>query len=341
MDKSKIYWLCQIFGWAIYGILQISLLSVVSGVNTKFVVGEIFQVVFYIILTHFFRWFIIKVGWLKYKWYGILPRFLGANFILSIIHYFFLILISSFTGELNPSLDFQPFSIIASLLISTMLFFFWSMLYISFHYFDRYSKSLQYEAAIKDIELTNLKSQLNPHFIFNSLNSIRALVDENPNKSKVAITQLSNILRNSMKTDLKKLIPFNEEFSTVRDYLALETIRYEERLRTKFQIDPSSNNFDIPPLMLQTLVENGIKHGISNLKDGGIIHIKTKKTIEGLTIQIRNSGRFADGALSDVGYGILNTRKRLELIYGQEAKFEIGNEGADIVLTQITIPNNL
>ena len=143
MSKQRLYWFCQIFGWSVYGILQISLLSALGGVNTNFVIGEVFQVAFYVILTHIFRGLIIKIGWLKYKWYGILPRFLGANFILSIIHYLFLILISSFTGELNPTVDFQPLSIIASLLISTTLFFFWSMLYISFHYFDRYNKSLQ------------------------------------------------------------------------------------------------------------------------------------------------------------------------------------------------------
>src|SRR5690606_5122792 len=137
-------------------------------------------------------------------------------------------------------------------------FFLWFVLYFSYHYFDQYNKSLKYEASMVQIELNNLKSQLNPHFIFNALNSIRALVDENPEKSKQAINQLSNILRNSLATDKKRLTKFGDELKIVRDYLGLENIRFEERLKTRFDIDPQSHRFNVPPLMIQTLVENGI-----------------------------------------------------------------------------------
>ena len=119
-----------------------------------------------------------------------------------------------------------------------------------------------------EIELNNLKSQLNPHFIFNALNSIRALVDENPSKSKQAINQLSNILRNSLASDKKGLTKFEDELKIVKDYLGLESIRFEERLKTEFDIHPDSQKFLVPPLMIQTLVENGIKHGISKLTAG-------------------------------------------------------------------------
>ena len=126
-----------------------------------------------------------------------------------------------------------------------------------------------------EIELNNLKSQLNPHFIFNALNSIRALVDENPSKSKQAINQLSNILRNSLASDKKGLTKFEDELKIVKDYLGLESIRFEERLKTEFEIHPDSQKFLVPPLMIQTLVENGIKHGISKLTPGGVIQLKT------------------------------------------------------------------
>ena len=126
-----------------------------------------------------------------------------------------------------------------------------------------------------EIELNNLKSQLNPHFIFNALNSIRALVDENPLKSKQAINQLSNILRNSLASDKKGLTKFEDELKIVKDYLGLESIRFEERLKTEFDIHPESQKFLVPPLMIQTLVENGIKHGISKLTPGGVIQLKT------------------------------------------------------------------
>jgi LytS/YehU family sensor histidine kinase len=191
-----------------------------------------------------------------------------------------------------------------------------------------------------EIELNNLKSQLNPHFIFNALNSIRALVDENPMKSKQAINQLSNILRNSLATDKKGLTNFEDEFKTVQDYLGLESIRFEERLKTEFEIYPKSQNFLVPPLMVQTLVENGIKHGIARLTSGGIIQVKTLVENNRLKIQIRNSGQIVPEIKKDKGLGLKNTVQRLKLIYGNDASFSIENENDNFVLTEIIIPQH-
>ena len=102
------------------------------------------------------------------------------------------------------------------------------------------------------------------------------MVDENPKKSKQAITQLSNILRNSLASDKKGLTNFDEELKIVKDYLGLESIRFEERLKTEFDIHPESQRFLVPPMMIQTLVENGIKHGISKLTRGGVIQLKDR-----------------------------------------------------------------
>lgn len=341
MNKQKLYWICQILGWGTYGVLQVSLFSVAGDIDTGLIVGEILQILMYIGLTHSFRYLIIRLGWLNVRWYGLIPRIFLGVFVLSLISYGSILLISSLVGDIIEQ-DFNLFTILASVFTSMALFLFWSLIYLSFHYVDRYNKSLQHEAALKEVELSNLKSQLNPHFIFNALNSIRALVDENPEKSKMAITQLSNILRNSLSSDRKKLVSFSEEFNTVKDYLALESIRYEERLETKFDIDPESYRFSVPPLMLQTLVENGIKHGVSTLKHGGFIQITTRKIPEGLKLSIRNSGKFVNGKRSAIGYGLLNTRKRLELIYGDAARFSIGNEEkGNQVLTEIIIPNTI
>jgi sensor histidine kinase YesM len=339
MNKKKLYWICQILGWGSYGILQVSLFSFTGNIDLKLVIGEFFQVLFYILLTHLLRGSIIKLGWLNVKWYLLIPRIIAAIFLLSFISYGILLLISILLGTFKPEQDLNILTVIASVITSMGLFLFWSLIYLSFHYFDRYNKSLQYEAMVREVELSNLKSQLNPHFIFNALNSIRALVGENPEKSKSAITQLSNILRNSLNSDRQKLVSFGEEIAMVKDYLALESIRYEERLNTEFDIDPDSYRFSLPPLMLQTLVENGIKHGISTLTHGGTIKIVTKKCSSGLTLWIYNSGKYMSSKKPSVGYGLLNTRKRLELIYGDAASFKIYNDkNSNTVITEISIP---
>lgn len=341
MTKYRIYWLFQIIGWFGYSISQV---IAYYYFNDTFYASQIFiealMCIFNISITHLFRNIVVKSGLLEWKWPKLLPFVLFAIFLMTMCNS---LLVSVFEyywdpSSINTELDRKLF---AGLEISAV-YFLWTIIYFVFHYFERSTKSLQYEAAISEFELNNLKTQLNPHFIFNALNSIRALVDEDPKKSKQAITQLSNILRNSLILDKKKLISFEEELNTVKDYLELELVRYEERLNVDYDISPESMDFNIPPMMIQTLVENGIKHGVSQLTKGGSIGIKTHINNHTLVIQIRNSGQYLNGkSKSQVGLGIKNTIKRLDLIYSDQASFSIENENSDTVLTQIVIPETI
>jgi LytS/YehU family sensor histidine kinase len=263
-----------------------------------------------------------------------------SAFGLGLLLYFVRVPISIPLKLYTVEVAFDPNNILGLSFIYAIIFFLWSVLYFVYNYFESYNKSLKLEASAHQIELKNLKSQLNPHFIFNALNSIRALVDENPKKSKHAINQLSNILRNSLVSEKRGLTRFNDELRIVKDYLGLESIRFEERLRTEFIIDPRSEDFMVPPLMIQTLVENGIKHGISKLTQGGLVQILTVVEKERLKIQIRNSGKYVNGIKRNVsGLGLENTRQRLRLIYGDDASFRILTENNNFVLTEINIPH--
>jgi LytS/YehU family sensor histidine kinase len=200
-------------------------------------------------------------------------------------------------------------------------------------------ESLIWEAAVKDFELKTLKSQLNPHFMFNAMNSIRALIEEDPENAKAALTRLSNILRYSLKMERNETVPLEEEIQTVTDYLALEAVRFEERLNYELTIDPRSVNIEIPPMMIQTLVENGIKHGVTKRTAGGKITVNSKMNGTFLIIQIKNSGQIDENALRhSKGFGIDNTKQRLNLLYGDKAIFTIKNESPDVVLAEIKIP---
>jgi LytS/YehU family sensor histidine kinase len=268
-------------------------------------------------------------------------RVVVSVFVMAVIVYFLRMPVRFLLGLFDPNVAFQPTSIAGFTAVYAVVFFLWSVLYFTFHYFDQYNKALKYEATMVQIELNNLKSQLNPHFIFNALNSIRALVDENPVKSKQAINQLSTILRSTLASDKKGLTKFDEELKIVKDYLGLESIRFEERLKTEFDIHPESQSFYVPPLMIQTLVENGIKHGISRLTAGGVIQVKTQVDRGRLKVQIRNSGHLANGAKRNgKGIGLQNTVQRLKLIYGEEAAFRIVNENDNFVLTELIIPQS-
>jgi len=312
--------------------------SVVSpNFTPELAIPIIIEAVFLLIITHLFRLFSKKWQWLKLSVSKLLPKVSLAIVLMALTVYFVRVLVSWGLGLYTPDL-LSINNIIGNGIGNIIVLLIWSSIYFAYHYFERYNQSLKYEVAMNEMKLNQLKSQLNPHFIFNALNSIRALVDEEPSKSKRAINHLSNILRSSLVLDKKKLTTFKDEISTVKDYLALESIRFEERLNTKFEIDNGSNSVLVPPLMIQTLVENGIKHGISRLKKGGRIWIKADVKEGVLQIEIRNTGQFNHLNNNGIGYGLKNTLQRLDLIYGELAQFEIKNENPDTVLTTIHIP---
>jgi two-component system, LytTR family, sensor kinase len=339
VNRQRLYWTLQIGGWFLYAVVQIvGSLVALTTFNPNRVYFLLYESLICLIVTHLFRVVIHPRKWLDFNVGTLVMRVLVTVFILGVVVYFCRIPVSILLGLFDETVVFDPARIWGLSSVYAVIFFLWCVLYFTFHYFDRYNKSLKYEASMVQIELNNLKSQLNPHFIFNALNSIRALVDENPRKSKQAINQLSNILRSSLVSDKKGLTKFDEELKIVKDYLGLESIRFEERLRTEFDIHPDSHDFYVPPLMMQTIVENGIKHGISRLKEGGIIQLQTMVSEDQLIIRIRNTGHLNGKETVGEGLGIKNTIQRLKLIYGEDASFRIQNENGNFVLTEIVIP---
>lgn len=353
MRKRRLYWTLQALGWFTYlvinmitiyldpqGLAETDSQALIGYVNNTIETGILF------LLSHFFlRRVIIKRGWLSINIGRVIPRLFLAIFITSAIY-----LITS-TGiyslyldlEFNTSADLT-INVLLPFIASFVLYIVWCSTYFLYHYLESNNRSLKFEAAMNEMHLNQLKSQLNPHFIFNALNSMRALVDEEPQKAKVAITQLSNILRTSLITDMKRVVNFKSELNTVKDYLALESIRFEERLRVEFDIAPGSNHFEVPPMMLQTLTENAIKHGVSNLMQGGLIQISTEIKDSVMQVKIRNSGQLKNGGINrnkSTGVGLVNTQERLKLIYGDSATFNMYNENDKFVVVEVNIPHRI
>jgi two-component sensor histidine kinase len=216
----------------------------------------------------------------------------------------------------------------------------WLLLYMIWHYLERNRKDevdrLNLEKTVKELELKTIKSHINPHFIFNSLNSIRALVDENPKRARTAITELSNILRSSLQVEKMETVPLHKELDIVKDYLALEQMRFEERLRVEMDIDENTLNQPIPPMMLQTLVENAIKHGISKMIRGGTIKIISRFTGKGFELIVQNTGNLEKGA--NEGFGIKSTRDRLKFLFDGNASFKLEEIEGTKVESKIVMP---
>lgn len=343
MNKTRLYWFLQIFGWLGFALINLFFVSLERGVSPIQIGAYCSLASFYLLSTHALRFVIKKYGWFNLRFIQLLPNTLLALAALSVLNTIAQILINLAFDTLDTEQDFRLVVISVNIFLSFLFYSLWVMLYFLFHFLDNYNQSLKYQAKINEIQLNHLKSQLNPHFIFNALNSVRALVDEDPSKAKLAITQLSNILRFSLMMDKKRTIDFENEINTVKDYLNLETIRFEERLQVKYDIESSAYDYKIPPMMLQTIVENGIKHGISNRVKGGVIEIKCREGItDDLIIQVKNSGQLKGQTFSKKkereGHGINNTVQRLKLIYGDRASFKIYNSDNEFVVTEIKIP---
>ncbi len=222
-----------------------------------------------------------------------------------------------------------------------ILFFIWSLIYFVYHYVAKSRKqqmdTLQLESLVKELELKTIKAHINPHFIFNSLNSIRALVDENPERARKGITELSNILRSSMQADKAEAVAFQKELFIVKDYLALENMRFEDRLKIEYQVDENTLAVPVPPMMLQTLVENAIKHGISKQIHGGVVRVISTIKNNFHELSVQNTG-YLNGHGSGEGFGLSSTTNRLNLLYGNKAKFEIKQASASLVEARVSIP---
>ncbi len=344
INKRSLYWGCQLSGWLFYVLLQSLFFKLSDAFTADVAISQFLLLLFGIFISHLYRNIIVSFGWLKISTLRVIPLVIFSSVLFATLHEYaqygveMLLKIAANKHQSN-------ILVATNILNLAFVYFFWSLIYFLFHFIENYKKAeienLKWEAAINEIELNKLKSQLNPHFMFNAMNSIRALVDENPNKSKDAITQLSNILRNTLQMGKNKVIPFEEELNLVSDYLSLESIRYEERLKYIIQIHPQSKFFNVPPLMIQTLIENGIKHGISKLTNGGVISLLTEVKDNKLIISIRNSGQLKDEMKSESGFGIKNTLQRLQLLFGNNASLKISNQDSTTVLTELIIPKNI
>jgi len=364
LRNRSYYWICQIGGWLTYA-LTILFFSyfLQRDLNILFIQRIIIGVSLGIIISHLLRRSIIKSNLRPptpaNQWWKIV--------LLILLFSGFYSLVNSSLVEVFKLYDFRrelggeektPFifswnhifaswngervgkRFLFSFLLDTPIFLVWISIYVLWHYIEFANaealKKVKLETLIKELELKTIKSQINPHFIFNALNSIRALVDEDPQRARKAITELSNILRSSIQVDKVEITSLKKEIAIVKDYLALEYIRFADRLNVEYQIEDASLEYAIPPMMLQTLVENAIKHGLS--KQPGDCLIKIIAKIEGskLNLMVQNTGILQ--TTENDGFGLQSTRDRLNILYRGEAEFNIYQCTPNQVTAKLIIP---
>ncbi|MEP2771694.1 MAG: histidine kinase [Fulvivirga sp.] len=224
---------------------------------------------------------------------------------------------------------------------------------VAVYYIIRYFESLQKkdqeksELAIKnkEMQLTLLKSQINPHFLFNTLNSISTLIGTNKEKARRVITQLSDVFRYALDSHGGQHVKLIHELDFIENYVRIQQVRFGDRLKFVKNIEPTCLSVEIPPMVLQPLVENSVKYGIAPKDEGGTIELTVERKAEGIYFEITDDGlgkkakKILDGKSS--GIGLKNSDKRLTSIYGRRAGLQIHARDDGYTVSFILPLNNI
>ena len=228
-----------------------------------------------------------------------------------------------------------------------VLFVFAALLYILslvVHYLflaidaSRQAESRAFEARIlaREAELQALRAQVDPHFLFNSLNSIAALVGSEPKSARRMCARLAGFLRRTMQLGAEHRISLSDELALADDYLSVEKTRFGDRLRVEREIDESTKRLRVPPLVLQPLVENAVRHGIAQQVEGGSVRLRAETRGDRLRLEVWNDCD-AERRAKPGGVGLDNVRRRLQAAWGDEARLEVRDSG-DEFLVRLTMP---
>ena len=236
-------------------------------------------------------------------------------------------------------------SILVTMDYGVMLYGIVLLIHSAVGYYARYQegrvRASQLETRLAQAQLQALKMQLHPHFLFNTLHSISTLVPEDPEAAEAMIARLSELLRLSLENTGLQEVPLSTELEFVELYLGIEQIRFDDRMRVSFDIDPQTLDAQVPNLILQPLVENAIHHGIGNASKGSI-EIRSRIMEGKLLLQVLDDGPGLSEAVeqnrSGMGLGLVNTRARLEALYGKAHDFIVRSASNGGVEAAIRIP---
>ncbi len=281
------------------------------------------------------------------KIYVTVPVHITAAICMTVIHAVCHAYINTFFNNFNHELNINTFFYV-SVYLFNINFLVYFIILGSHFLFDIYQKyreremnSLRLQNQLTAARLEVLKIQLHPHFLFNTLHTVSALIPRDPDAADRMIGLLSDLLRMTLESSQKQEIPLKEELEFLKIYLEIEKSRYQERLNVKFDVYPEILDVLVPNLLLQPLIENSVRHGISPRAEGGNVIITIKKVNGNLFIEIGDNGvglKKSDSTKIIEGFGLKNTRERLRQLYGNEFYFEIKNAENGGCIVNIEIP---
>ena len=335
------YWLFQVLMWGGYVAAGLAMILPQTGPQPVVIGGYTLFFFYSIALTHGLRRFIHRRDWLGFSPGRAALRLFIAALVVGTTLAVLVVVVQALWTWTSPLGVSQGF-VVRMWSNTTAATLIWTAIYTGGASLLRARRARQnaiaMELDIREARLRALEAQIGPHFLFNCLNSVRGLIVENPAEAQDMVTRLANILRHNLGRDASPTEPLGEQVEFTADYVALEAIRFEERLRTKFEIDPATQVCAVPAMLLQTLVENAVKHGISHLPEGGEISVSSRFEGGGLVIAVENTGRLQPSPAGSTRVGLENLRERLRVLHGPAATLEVAETPANTVRATVRIP---
>lgn len=341
------YWTCQLAGWGGYAVLNALGASQLDGISGGRALLEYALLgTLALLLTHQLRRHMQAHHWQTMRWPALLWRISVASVLLGGplgLAYHFSASNAAALAQLPATLVVSaPVQLLLQIINWSALIGGWATLYFivltARRRRDAELRESELQRALQFAELRLLKSQLNPHFLFNSLNSVRALIAEDVPRAQDAVTRLARLLRYTLGATQQELATLEQELEVVADYLDLEGLRLGERLQLELQVEPQARTLQLPVMLLQTLVENAIKHGVAELPAGGLLKISARRVDHSLEIQVENPRPARSPAGENAGLGLLNAAERLRLLYGDRASLQLDLTAPQRALATLRVP---
>jgi len=348
-ESATDYWRWQIGSWAALFMSQFFVSWRIWSVAPfdAFINNSLLMIAF-VGATHALRAYSKHQQWVQLSARALFARLFLSGFVLStlvtVAHACLDLALSRFDINLRqPSQASFELSTVSIFLNAQVFFYLWIAGYFGISIMRQrqhvVAEEARLRAALRTAELGLLKSQLNPHFLFNALNTVRALISESPERAQLAVTQLARTLRYSLNSARDEIVDLETELEIVEDYLGIETLRLAERLTIVKEIAPNTLQARIPIMLLQTLVENAVKHGISQLPAGGTLTVAAHMDSNILVIEVANDRPLIkSGSIPSDRVGLANASERLRLMIGPAASLALDLSHAQRAKATVRIP---
>jgi len=336
---TRAYVIAQIAGWGAYGLLGVAMMRAFGEGSARMAVMYLLGSAAGIGATHLWRDVILRHGLLAPGTRWVVPRLLAGVVVTAVTAELLVWGIGLYVTHAYTWKGSTPgimFATTSQWIITVLL---WTAIYVGVHAFARWRHSeiqrLRLEVLARDAELEALHAQIQPHFLFNAMNVLRALIAEDPVRARELVTELSDLMRYALQAGRRERVALDEELAVVESYLRVESARFEDRLAWRIDAPADVRVLRLPPMLVQTLVENAVKHGIARREEGGEVAVSAMRDGDRVQVRVTNPGTLAPPGETRIG--LANARGRLRLIYGERAALTLEQQDGQVV-AEVTLP---